>query len=808
MTNGTVRAKIMIRGAVQGVGFRPFIFRLAKELKINGSVQNSSTGLFIEAESDRNTIDLFLSRIPLDKPQHSFIYSTETTFLDPIGYSGFTIQESDSTGEPTTLILPDIAVCDECLKEMFDPANRRYRYPFINCTHCGPRYSIIQSLPYDRPNTTMKNFPMCPECEREYHDPLNRRFHAQPIACPHCGPHIELWEHTGKFLSSCDAALKETARILHSGKIIALKGLGGFQLLCDATNEAAVSELRRRKHRDEKPFALMFPTLEMIEQCCDVSEIEKRLLLSPESPIVLLVKKSKDHCKESRRDDEAISTAKKIGMFRPDKIGARNDNHFIARSVAPANPYLGVMLPYTPLHHLLMRELDIPIVATSGNIADEPMCIDEYEALHKLGGIADLFLVHNRPIQRYVDDSVVRVVLNREMVIRRARGYAPLPLIINDSSDESVLAVGGHLKNTIAVQKNNLLFVSQHIGDLETVQALECFKNAIGDISSLYEVHPSVIIHDNHPNYLSTTIARQMSGQKESFQHHFAHIASCMLENELNEPLLGAAWDGTGYGLDGTIWGGEFIEFDGSEFSRVATIRSFPLPGGDAASRESLRSAVGVLYEMFGEEALCQAPLTKKFSGSEKQLLLQMLEKEINTPRTSSMGRLFDAVGAMLGIRDRSNFEGQTAMEVEFLARQSSTDAYYPFELSASDIVKWMIDWEPMIKSLLNEFGNIDTAVIAKKFHNTLAEMIVSVALQLSFKKIVLSGGCFQNVLLLERTVKRLREVGFEAYWHQRIPTNDGGISVGQIYMHQLKRVSGFKYQVSSNIKEEAIPET
>lgn len=616
---------------------------------------------------------------------------------------------------------------------------------------------------------------MCPECETEYRDPSDRRFHAQPIACPRCGPHIELWDDEGKILSSCDEALFEAVNALRAGKIVALKGLGGFQLMCDATNDAVVNELRRRKHRDEKPFALMFPSLSFVEQYCQISETEKRLLISSESPIVLLNR------------------------------NARTPNHKtqIASSVAPRNPYLGVMLSYTPLHHLLMQEIAVPIVATSGNISDEPMCIDEHDALAKLGGIADLLLVHDRPIQRYVDDSIVRVVMDREMIIRRARGYAPLPLMMKESSNESILAVGGHLKSTIALQKKNMIFISQHIGDLETVPALECFKKTIDDVGSLYHIRPQIVIHDNHPNYASTTVAQQMAGKKESIQHHFAHIASCMAENELNEPLLGVAWDGTGYGLDGSIWGGEFIEFDGNAFSRFATIRSFNLPGGDAAVKESLRSAVGVLYEMYGTGVFHHPVLSEKFSEKEARLILQMMEKKINTPRTTSVGRLFDAVGAILGIRDHSSFEGQTAMEVEFAARECENTEYYPLMLSRTNDPQWTIDWEPMLNCLLNERTNCDTATLARKFHTTLVEMIIAVARKSSNKKVVLSGGCFQNTVLLERSIIRLREEGFIPYWHQRIPTNDGGISVGQIYSYYLKSGSGVKVHVSRAVTTE-----
>ncbi|MEW5798348.1 MAG: carbamoyltransferase HypF [Bacteroidota bacterium] len=765
MTNGTVRAKIIIRGAVQGVGFRPFVFRLAKELDLSGWVNNDSTGVFIEIESAKPTIEKFLARLHAEKPPLSSIYSTETTYLDPVGYTDFSIRESGKNGSPTTLILPDIAVCDECLKEMNDPANRRYRYPFINCTHCGPRYSIIESLPYDRPNTTMKKFLMCPECEKEYHDPANRRFHAQPIACPKCGPHTELWDTSGLMLSSHYESILRTAGALREGKIVALKGLGGFQLLCIATNDAVVSELRRRKHRDEKSFAVMFPSLGMVEKHCSVSNTEKRLLLSPESPIVLLKR----------------------------KLHTSHHEPQIVTSVAPHNPYLGVMLPYTPLHHLLMQEVVTPVVATSGNISDEPMCIDEMDALKKLNGIADLFLVHNRPIRRCVDDSVVRVVMDREMIIRRARGYAPLPLILKDSSEEPVLAVGGHLKNTIALKKKNMIFVSQHIGDLETVPSLESFKQTINDLSSMYDHRPEIVIHDMHPNYISTAAAKEWVAEKIPVQHHIAHIASCMAENELNEPLLGVAWDGTGYGLDGTIWGGEFIVYDGDNFSRFATIRSFQLPGGDSAVKESLRSAVGVLYEMYGAGLFHHPVLRGKYSAKEARLILQMMKKKINAPRTTSIGRLFDAVGAILGIRDRSSFEGQTAMEVEFAAREIEEDEYFPLTLLQTDDPQLTIDWEPMFNCLLSERAYCDTATLARKFHNTMVEMIVAVAQRAHYKKIVLSGGCFQNALLLERTVHHLREEGFKPYWHQRVPTNDGGISLGQAFVHRL---------VSSKIKK------
>jgi hydrogenase maturation protein HypF len=755
------RLKIIIHGVVQGVGFRPFVYRLASEMKLNGWVSNTAQGLIIEAEGEQDILHSFIAKLQSEKPKHSFIQSIETLYLDPIGFTDFTIKESDSTGEPTTLILPDIAVCDECLNEMSDPGNRRYQYPFINCTHCGPRYSIIKSLPYDRQNTTMKIFEMCPDCEKEYNDPNDRRFHAQPIACPKCGPHIELWKNDGTVGAANYTALQQAVIALKIGKIVALKGLGGFQLLVDAGNDEAVNRLRIRKHREEKPFAVMFPSLKSIEAECFVSETEKRLLISSESPIVILRKKTDSHTERSSAGT--------------------------SRSVSPNNPYLGVMLPYTPLHHLVMQELNIPIVATSGNISDEPMCIDEQDALQKLGSIADLFLVHNRPIHRYVDDSIVRVVMDREMVIRRARGYAPLPIITKEFTEEPLLAVGAHLKNTIALQKENMIFVSQHIGDLETIPALNCFKQTIDDIAKLYNVHPTTILHDLHPNYVSTSSAREMHGEKESFQHHFVHIASCMADNELNEPLLGIAWDGTGYGTDGTIWGGEFIDYDGENFSRIGSFKQFRLPGGDAAVKESVRSAIGMLSEMVGDKLFDCEPIKNSLSDQEKRLIIQMMEKNINSPLTSSVGRMFDAVGALLHLQQRANYEGQTAMQVEFAAQQSNEKLIYHYSIISSDDVPYVVDWTDMITLILEDIrDNISVNDIAKRFHNTLVEIIVDIALRSKRKKVVLSGGCFQNTILLESAIDQLRNHGFAPYWHQRIPTNDGGISVGQIYMHQL----------------------
>jgi hydrogenase maturation protein HypF len=755
------RLKVIVRGAVQGVGFRPFVYRLASELKLTGWVSNSSQGVFAELEGPRTALDAFSIRLRKEKPPRAIIQSLESSFLDSIGYSGFEIRESETAGDKSALILPDIAACVDCLREVFDSANRRFRYPFTNCTNCGPRFSIIEALPYDRANTSMKQFMMCPDCEREYHDPLDRRFHAQPNACLRCGPQLQLWDETGGTLSEKDDALQRAADAIRSGKIVALKGIGGFQLIVDARNRRAVVRLRERKHREEKPFALMYPSLDAVRADCEVSELEERSLLSPESPIVLV---KRDH-------------------WAGQANGSASRLHQLAEAVAPRNPNLGVMLPYSPLHHLLMRELSFPIVATSGNLSDEPICIDEHEALQRLHGITDLFLVHDRPIVRHVDDSIVRVICDRETVLRRARGYAPLPIEvrskIENRESKTVLAVGAHLKNTVALKINNNVFISQHIGDLETKQAYFAFQHSAQDLPRLYDARIDIVACDMHPDYLSTKFATQLGLPNKPIQHHLAHVVACMAENEIEPPALGVAWDGTGYGLDGTIWGGEFllVKGDGS-FERVAHFRQFRLPGGDRAIKEPRRSALGLLYEIFGDGAWDFPPLMADLSEQEKSLLRQMLEKQINAPITSSVGRLFDAVAALVGLRQASSFEGQAAMELEFTRRKHIGAAY---SFMVTDELPIVVDWAPGILQLVDDVaGGEDAGLISAKFHNGLVEAAVDVAKKIGESKIVLSGGCFQNRYLTERIVERLREENFRPYWHQRIPPNDGGISAGQ----------------------------
>ena len=733
------RIRIAVRGAVQGVGFRPFVHGLATELELRGYVLNSSIGVIIEVEGDR--IREFVARLETEKPPRAILQSVETSFLDPVGYERFEIRESSDSGAKTALILPDIATCADCLREIFDPNDRRFRYPFTNCTNCGPRFSIIEALPYDRANTSMKAFAMCPECEREYHDPNDRRFHAQPNACPNCGPQLRFLDSLGH------AGLLRAAEEIRVGKIIALKGIGGFQLLVDARNEEAVVRLRARKHREEKPLAVMFSSLEAARSVCEITALEERLLTSVEAPIVLLRSKL-----------------------------------ILAPSIAPRNPNLGAMLPYTPLHHLLLRELNFPVVATSGNLSDEPICIDEQEALHRLAGIADAFLIHNRPVVRPIDDSVARIMADREMILRRARGFAPLPITLRREIP-TTLAVGAHLKNTVALSVGANVFISQHIGDLSTTEAHDAFRAAAADLPRLYDVKPDTIAHDLHPDYLSTKFAHEQSATHVAIQHHFAHIASCMAENEIEPPALGVSWDGTGLGTDNTIWGGEFLLVENGDFKRVAHLRTFLLPGGDAAIKEPRRSALGLLHEVLGAELWKEADLMKWFSTAEITTLRGMLEKKINAPRTSSAGRLFDGVAALLCLSERSTFEGQAAMELEFALRSEVDDAY-ALELKKDG----MLDWAPMILAIIDDLRRDESiGMIAAKFYNALSDSIVVVAQRIGQAKVVLSGGCFQNRYLTERSITKLRAANFRPYWHQRIPPNDGGISLGQIVATQWR---------------------
>jgi hydrogenase maturation protein HypF len=875
------RLKLTVRGAVQGVGFRPFIFRLATGLGLAGWVNNSPQGVFIEVEGPRAELEKFLLRLETEKPPRSFIQSLESSWLDPAGYTAFEIRPSETGGNKTALVLPDIATCPDCLREIFDSQNRRHRYPFTNCTNCGPRFSIIESLPYDRANTSMKAFSMCPQCRAEYDDPHDRRFHAQPNACPVCGPRLELWESgtgilpvsnskkDGDRRDACptsDDALLAVAQAIREGKIVAVKGLGGFHLMADARNDKTVQLLRERKQREEKPFALMFPSMESVKADCEVSPLEERLLRSSEAPIVLLRRLARPHpgslpqerenhlpiLRESTTDDnstdvEQISPYNGCSLCPGERVRVRanveQNRSLVAQSVAPNNPYLGVMLPYTPLHHLLMAGLGFPVVATSGNLSDEPICTDEREALERLGGIADVFLVHNRPIVRHVDDSIVRVMLDRELVLRRARGYAPLPIQLRIAdcglqiaargdarptktsnselrtpNSEIILAVGAHLKNAVALSVGNQVFISQHIGDLETEQAHSAFRRVIADFEKLYEAQPQIIAADLHPDYLSTKFARELGGAPLEFtlqragkseppdklklelqphhisvQHHIAHVLSCMAENEIAPPALGVSWDGTGYGLDGTAWGGEFFLVTDESIERIAHLRPFRLPGGDKAVKEPRRTALGLAHALSDTQLNLSMQVHQKiagaFSAGELATLKTMLAKKLNSPVTTSMGRLFDAVASLINLRQQIRFEGQAAMELEFAIDSAGTGEAYSLKLRRgiknemeTGGTPVLLDWSPMIEAILADVQQgVSVGIISAKFHNALAEGIVAVAKHAGQNRVVLSGGCFQNRYLTERVVRRLSAEDFRPYWHQRVPPNDGGIALGQV---------------------------
>ena len=725
------RLRITLRGAVQGVGFRPFVYRLATEMSLTGWVLNSSSGLVVEVEGASEELRRFEQRIESERPKASVISTRESEWLPLQGFTKFEIHHSESDSAKSVNVLPDLTTCDDCRAELFDPANRRFQYPFTNCTNCGPRYTIVVDIPYDRPNTTMREFVLCSACREEYENPNNRRFHAQPNACPVCGPKL-------------DGTIADTAAALLRGEIVALKGIGGFQLLVDARQPAAVARLRERKHREEKPFALMMTSLEMAHQYCEIAPLEQELLESQAAPIVLVAPKSGTD---------------------------------LAPNVAHCSPYLGIMLPYSPLHHLLMQQCPFPLIATSGNRSDEPIAIANEEAATRLKEIADYFLMHNRPIVRACDDSVVRLTRGRAGILRRARGYAPLGIRVAKKLPP-VLAVGGHLKNTVAIAVGNDVFLSQHIGDLETLEARHAFGRAIEDLCRLYSFKAEAVVCDLHPDYASTHWAEKSGLPILRVQHHQAHVAACAAENNVEGPYLGVSWDGTGYGLDGAIWGGEFFRVENGKYERVAHLRPFGLPGGDAAVREGWRSAASLIFEVLGPDGdVPDLPTGKSFSDQSK--IVYMLRNRINIVPTTSVGRLFDAVASITGIAQRNRFEGQAAMLLENEIGALRTEEAYPLIGG---------DWVPLIAEVIRDKRQaLSVSAIAARFHNALVNWIVEVAATVGEKQVVLSGGVFQNRYLTERASAVLESRGFVVHTHQRVPPNDGGIALGQAVMSLLK---------------------
>jgi len=777
------RKRIRVRGVVQGVGFRPFVYRLAHEFDLDGWVCNTSWGVEIEVQGTRHSLERFGRALAEQAPPLSHIESLTAEDIPPNGHQPFTILESRSQEGAYQLISPDVATCSDCLREILDPADRRYRYPFTNCTNCGPRFTIIGDVPYDRPSTTMRDFTMCPDCQAEYDDPLDRRFHAQPNACPVCGPRVWLTDSKGV---RCPVAgidpVAEAARLLKEGHVLALKGLGGFHLACDATSDSAVQGLRERKRRPAKPLAVMVATLDEARRHCQVSPAEERLLTSHQCPIVLL---------------------------------RRNRSSSVSDLVAPGNRYLGVMLPYTPLHHILLRDVGRPLVMTSGNRSEEPIAIDNAEALHRLLGLADYYLMHNREIYARYDDSVWLVadlIGGQESTdegvepavaaqpVRRSRGYAPYPITLPFRAAQT-LACGAELKNTFCITREKYAFLSQHIGDMENLETLEHFDASVALLQRLFRVEPEIIVCDMHPDYLSTRRGQELAAQDPgrvkllTAQHHHAHIASCLVDNGWSPedgPVIGVAFDGTGFGLDRKVWGGEFLLADYRGFRRLAHLEYLPMPGGEAAIRDPYRLAVGYLYTLLGE--IPSLPFLDAVPREELGLIRQQVEKGLNTPLTSAVGRLFDSVSAMLDICPRTTYEAQAAIELEMVADARWRGEGYPFAIEEEDGV-WQIKLASTVSALIEAVRRrIPIGIISARFHETVVSMIAEVCQAAretqGIDTVALSGGCFQNQVLLRGAVSRLRALGFSPLVHHQVPCNDGGLSLGQAAIAQFDTAS------------------
>ncbi|MEQ9145889.1 MAG: carbamoyltransferase HypF [Parvibaculaceae bacterium] len=757
---GCKRLRIDVRGAVQGVGFRPFVYRLAERFGVAGWVRNGPDGVCCEVEANEETLTLFMAALRTEAPPLADVHSIESSQVPPTGEGAFAVWESETKNPVSAFVLPDVATCPDCLDEIFDPANKRYLYSFTNCTNCGPRYSIVESLPYDRCRTSMADFQMCPACATEYADPADRRFHAEPNCCPECGPRLSAVRPDGSIVAERHDALLAAAVALRAGEIVAVKGIGGYLLFADARRVETVQRLRDRKRRPDKPFAVMCPSLAEVEVHCDVSAVARELLQSPQAPIVLLPRRTS--C----------------------------DAGAICADVAPRSPDLGMLLPYAPLHHILMAELGFPVVATSGNVANEPLASGNAEALGRLGGIADLFLMHDRPIVARIDDSVVRVVDNAPLILRRARGCSPYPIGFEQAREDEgpvILGVGGHLANTICLDRGNDARLGPHIGDLESPEALNLFEQTTGHLSDLGGSRPDAIACDLHPDYRSSRFAAASGLPLVSVQHHVAHAAAVAADRQMDGPVLGIAWDGTGLGDDGTLWGGEFLMLDKGAYRRVAHLRPFRLPGGDAVAREPWRTALGVLWELEGRLDLKRPGLAAlgRLTDEEVRVFSGMLEKGLNAPLTSSAGRLFDAVSALAGVRHAISYQGQAAIELEWMARKAITNEIYPFSLPQqiyrTEGPPLVLDWRPMIAALLRDLSeDVSIPTVAAKFHNTLAVMIAAVVEWQGANRVVLSGGCFQNTYLCERVIDLLASSGVEALLPRRVPPNDGSLSFGQ----------------------------
>jgi hydrogenase maturation protein HypF len=758
VNSDVTRMSVRITGTVQGVGFRPFVYSLAARLGLSGFVGNDSEGVFAEIEGPSAAVGEFLAAVERDAPPLARIERVVLKNMQPNGSAGFTIAPSAPGAQRTALVSADSATCADCLAELGDPADRRHAYPFINCTNCGPRFTIVADVPYDRPNTTMAVFAMCERCAAEYHDPADRRFHAQPVCCPACGPRLSLRSADGSPLETggpletgappaAGGPLGAAAALLRDGRVLAVKGLGGYHLAVDALSEAAAATLRARKHREDKPFAVMAASLDAARQLCEVDETAAGLLASPRRPIVLMPR-------------------------RPGTVAA---------AVAPGNRQLGVMLPYTPLHHLLLEAVAGPVVLTSGNVSDEPIAYRDEDAFTRLRGIADAFLTHDRAIHIRTDDSVVRAVRGRETIIRRSRGHVPEPVVVRTRFPRPVLACGAELKNTFCLAAGERAFVSHHIGDLENAATLRSFTEGIEHFGRLFGIEPQVVAYDLHPEYLSTKYALDLGLDSCGVQHHHAHIASCLADNGHDGPVIGVAFDGTGYGTDGTLWGGEFLIADLAGFQRAGHLAPVPMPGGAAAIKQPWRMAASYLRAAFPGGAPPGLDVIKR-NERNWAAIVSLADKRVNAPASSSAGRLFDAAAALLSVRDTINYEGQAAVELEQLADPGETGGYRaaitgqgPFCIQGADLVR-------AVTEELTE--GAPAPVIAARFHNGIAALIeegcVLARERHGLEEVALSGGVFQNLLVTERAAARLAARGFRVLTHSRVPCNDGGISLGQ----------------------------
>jgi hydrogenase maturation protein HypF len=751
-----IRLRVEVRGVVQGVGFRPFVYRLARKYNLSGWVRNTSGNVTIEVEGQEAALKRFLASLSQEAPPVARVQEIKSSAIAIKGDTDFNILESKAKAGEYQPISGDIATCAECLREIFSPDNRRYLYPFTNCTNCGPRFTIIKDIPYDRPMTTMHHFTMCPNCQAEYDEPLDRRFHAQPNACPRCGPSLQLTDRAGITIP-CPDVIHKTAELIIQGNIVAVKGMGGFQLACDATDRGVVARLRERKRRPGKPFALMMTSLEEIKKHCLVSPEEEKLLLSAQAPIVLLK--------------------------------WLKDTSNITEEVAKRNKYLGVMLPSTPLHHILLRYVSRPLVMTSGNLSEEPICKDNDEALRRLKGIADYFVLHNRDIYARYDDGVYFVERGQARALRRARGHAPSPITLPFPAKQ-ILACGAEEKNTFCLTKDNYAFLSQHIGDMDNEETLEHFEDTLGLYQRLFRIKPEIIAYDMHPEYHSTKYALKYGAEQNlktiSVQHHHAHIVSCLVENGVKGPVIGVAFDGIGYGTDGNLWGGEFLICDFQAFKREAHLEYVPMPGGAIAIKKPYRMALGYLYTLLGSETpLKNLPILSRIPSSEADIIKRQLERRLNAPLTSSVGRLFDAVSAMAGVRGEVDHEAQAAIELEMIAPDETTQSdAYPFTIKPENGML-IIKLGGLISAVVKDVAHgVPVADVSLRFHQTVANFMVKTCQLVSEKtgitSVALSGGVFQNRLLFNLAANALEKEGFSLVSHRIVPCNDGGIALGQ----------------------------